>query len=224
MCTPTLGTVGIGISPPPNIKLEVKGSISVFDGNGNTSLFFGREHLIPPHAVNSASNYGEWGIQYVPANAISSGSPSGLNFWKPFGSDGSQAVNNFLFLRDDGNVGIGTTLNDNPNNYKLAVNGLIGAKELKIEINSTTWPDFVFNKSYSLLSLNELEQYLNKNKHLPNIPSTEDIKKDNGILVGDMQAKLLQKVEELTLYIIEQNKKIIEQNKRIEALEKTSPK
>ncbi|MDO9187610.1 MAG: collagen-like protein [Bacteroidia bacterium] len=118
-----------------------------------------------------------------------------------------------------GAVGIGTLLTNNPNNYKLAVNGIIGAKELKIEINSSTWPDYVFEKKYSLLPLNELEQYIQKNKHLPNIPSAKNVKKENGVLVGEMQTKLLQKVEELTLYIIEQNKKIIEQNKRIEALE-----
>ncbi len=131
-----------------------------------------------------------------------------------------------MVVTKDGSVGIGTPLTHNDNSYLLAVNGLIGAKELKIEINSTTWPDYVFNKSYSLLSLNELEQYLDKNKHLPNIPSAKNVNKDNGVLVGDMQVKLLQKVEELTLYIIEMNKKTDElqvkmqlQQLQIEALQ-----
>ncbi len=108
----------------------------------------------------------------------------------------------------NGAVGIGTNLVSNPNNYMLAVNGLIGAKELKIEITSSTWPDFVFDKNYKMISIKDLEAYLNKNKHLPNIPSSSDVEKNGGVSIGEMQTKLLQKIEELSLYIIEQNKRI----------------
>ncbi|MGD0340778.1 MAG: hypothetical protein ABSA76_03605 [Bacteroidales bacterium] len=107
--------VGIGtITPGANMSLEVLGSVSIYDGapgggnNGDNSLFFGREQ---PHATT----YGEWGIQYM--NGSSTGTNTGvggLNFWKPSGSDAGNgnyvggSVNNYLFLADNGNVGIGT--------------------------------------------------------------------------------------------------------------------
>lgn len=123
-------------------------------------------------------------------------------------------------ITSDGNVGIGTSLdtnntpNRNPNNYKLAVNGSIGAKEVFVEITSTTWPDYVFDKKYNLLPLAEVESFINTNSHLPNVPSASEIN-DKGLALGEMNSVLLKKVEELTLYLIEQNKNIIEQNKII---------
>jgi hypothetical protein len=107
----------------------------------------------------------------------------------------------------NGSVGIGTRLVNNPNNYKLAVNGTIGAKAVKVEVSSNTWADYVFNKQYKLKTLSELEAFIKKNNHLPNIPSTAEVEKD-GIDMATMMAKLLEKVEELSLYIIEQNKQI----------------
>jgi hypothetical protein len=120
----------------------------------------------------------------------------------------------------DGNVGIGVKLTSttNPNNYKLAVNGTIGAKAVKIEISSNTWADYVFNREYKLRTLPELEAFVKANNHLPNIPSATEVEK-NGIDIATMDAKLLEKIEELSLYIIEQNKQLTEQNKRIELLE-----
>lgn len=98
-----------------------------------------------------------------------------------------------------GNVGIGTT---DPGSYKLAVNGHVRAKEIKVE---TGWSDFVFEPDYKLLSLKETEEYIKKNGHLPEIPSAKEVEA-NGINLGEMNAKLLQKIEELTLHLIEQNK------------------
>jgi hypothetical protein len=110
-----------------------------------------------------------------------------------------------MILTTAGNVGIGTT---NPT-YKLAVNGNIRSKEVVVE---TGWADYVFAKDYKLPSLNEVEKYIKANNHLPEIPSAQEIQ-TNGLKVGELQTKMMQKIEELTLYIIEQNKKI-------EALEK----
>lgn len=88
---------------------------------------------------------------------------------------------------------------------KLDVNGTIRSKEVKIE--ATGWADFVFDKDYKLPSLSEVENHIKDKGHLPDIPSGKEVI-DNGINVGDMQAKLLQKIEELTLYVIDQDKRI----------------
>ena len=108
-----------------------------------------------------------------------------------------------------GNVGIGTPLINNPNNYKLAVNGTIGAKSVTIETTSTAWPDYVFDSKYNLKSITELEAFLKTNKHLPNVPSACEVE-TNGYDVSTMNANLLEKIEELTLYVIEQQKQIQE--------------
>lgn len=111
------------------------------------------------------------------------------------------------FDRVNGNVGIGSITHNNPNNYLLAVNGKIGAKEIIVENTSSTWPDYVFEKDYPLISLEEVEHFVQSNKHLPEVPSAIEVK-EAGINIGDMNAVLLKKIEELTLYLIEQNKKI----------------
>lgn len=131
------------------------------------------------------------------------------------GADGLQAytfanrIPKDLYLNlAGGNVGIGTKP---PAAYKLAVDGTIAARRLKIT-QETPWPDYVFDSSYQLKPLNQVETFIQEHKHLPEIPSAAEIKKE-AMDVGDNQVLLLKKIEELTLYIIEQNK-------RIEVLEK----
>jgi hypothetical protein len=124
-----------------------------------------------------------------------------------------------MTVRDNGNVGIGTVLPNNPNNYKLAVNGKIGAKEVQVENTSSTWADYVFEKDYKLMSLGDVESFIKSNKHLPEIPSADEVK-ENGHKLGEMDVLLLKKVEEMTLYIIEQQKQIASQAEKIAALEK----
>lgn len=97
-------------------------------------------------------------------------------------------------------IGIGT---NNPQ-YKLDVNGTIRAKEIKVE---TGWADFVFADDYQLPSLGDVETYIKTQGHLPGIPTEAEVKK-NGTNLGEMNVKLLQKIEELTLYMIQQNKEI----------------
>jgi hypothetical protein len=104
-----------------------------------------------------------------------------------------------------GNVGIGTGSTALPVGDKLSVNGVIHTKEVRVDLLG--WPDFVFKKEYQLPSLQEVEKQINDKGHLANIPSAEEAEK-NGILLGEMNKKLLQKVEELTLYIIQMNKEI----------------
>jgi hypothetical protein len=118
-----------------------------------------------------------------------------------------------------GKVAIGTPLASNPNNYTLAVNGQIGAKDVRVEATSATWPDYVFESTYDLPSLKEVETYLKVNKHLKEIPSAREIAQNRHQL-GEMDALLLKKIEELTLYLIEQNKKMEAQQQEINVLRK----
>ncbi len=108
-------------------------------------------------------------------------------------------------------VSIGTT-NYN-SNYLLQVGGTIRAKEVKVE---TGWSDFVFEPDYELKPLGQIEDFINENGHLPDIPSAKEVE-ENGISLGEMDAKLLQKIEELTLYVIEQNRKLEMQSNELKA-------
>ncbi|MCV9928244.1 hypothetical protein OIU83_11295 [Flavobacterium sp. LS1R49] len=113
------------------------------------------------------------------------------------------------------NVGIGTT---NPDE-KLTVNGKIHAKEVRIDLLDpmTKVPDYVFANDYKLKSLQEVEEFIKQNSHLPEIPSAKEIEK-NGLMLAEMNMSLLKKIEELTLYSIAQEKKINSQAQEIEAL------
>jgi len=92
----------------------------------------------------------------------------------------------------------------------ISTNGLLCAKEVRVSISgSPCWPDFVFSKNYNLLPLAEVEQFITENQHLPNVPSAAEVEA-NGIELGEMNAILLQKVEELTLYIIQMEKRLAE--------------
>lgn len=101
--------------------------------------------------------------------------------------------------------------------YKLSVDGKIIAEELRIQnsVDWIPWPDYVFTKEYKLRNLKQVEDFINKNSHLPEVPSATEVK-ENGIEVGDMQRTLLKKIEELTLYIIDQQKQIDELKKSFE--------
>lgn len=128
-----------------------------------------------------------------------------------------------MVIKSDGNVGIGIT---NPD-VKLAVNGTIHSKEVKVDLIG--WPDYVFEKEYNLPTLKEVAKHIKEKGHLQNIPSAKEVEK-NGVKLGEMNKKLLQKIEELTLYTLQQenrlkkleeeNKKLKDKTSRIEELEK----
>jgi len=109
-----------------------------------------------------------------------------------------------------GNVGIGTV---NPT-FKLDVAGTIRAREIKVGLNGA---DIVFEKDYKLMPLNELEQFIKEQKHLPEVTSAKEMK-ENGTNLGNLNSKLLQKMEEMTLYVIEQNKKLEQQNQEMKEM------
>jgi hypothetical protein len=105
-----------------------------------------------------------------------------------------------------------------PAGYNLAVKGNILCEEMKVKLVGT-WPDYVFDQNYKLRNLEEVEAYVKENKHLPEVPTAQEVK-DNGILTGEMHQLLLKKVEELTLYLIEQNKQLNELKAQNEELAK----
>jgi hypothetical protein len=113
-----------------------------------------------------------------------------------------------LTILPGGNIGIGTT---DTHGFKLAVNGNIRAQEIKVEAGP--WPDYVFKPTYLLPSLESIKSYIEKNQHLPDMPSETEVTK-NGLNLGEMNKLLLKKVEELTLHMIRQQGEIDKLKKR----------
>ncbi|SFT96850.1 hypothetical protein SAMN04489724_3044 [Algoriphagus locisalis] len=113
----------------------------------------------------------------------------------------------------NGNVGINTK---NPA-YTLSVNGIIGAQE--VNVTTTGWADYVFKPEYHLMPLSELESFIEKNGHLPNVPTEREVI-ENGVNLAEMNVKLLEKVEELTLYIIRLEKSLKSQKQDISVLKR----
>ena len=128
-------------------------------------------------------------------------------------NDYTTAWTDQFYISATGAVGIGTT---NPQ-AKLAVNGDIFSK--KVKVTQSGWSDYVFYPGYRLRPLSEVEQFIKQQRHLPEVPSAEDVEKD-GIDLGDNQATILKKVEELTLYLIEQNKRLSAIEKKLQQLSK----
>jgi hypothetical protein len=123
-----------------------------------------------------------------------------------------------MFVHPDGRVSIGTITP--ATGYMLSVNGKIISEEVRVELD-VNWPDYVFKQDYKLPSLKQVENFIQKNNHLPGIPSAAQVKKE-GIELGDMNKRLLEKIEELTLYLIQQNKEIETLRTKVSSLEKNS--
>ena len=122
----------------------------------------------------------------------------------------SNALISFL---SSGNIGIGTSV---PGSFKLAVEGTLGARKV-IVTQASPWPDYVFSKGYRPLPLDSLSFYISQHHHLPEIPSADSVAK-SGLDIGVNQALLLQKIEELTLYLLTQNQELQTCKKEEEAL------
>lgn len=184
------GAVGIG-TEEPQAMLDVAGGAMV------ESLSIKGGYSLPTTAGNQTQflrGDGTW--------AVPSGGGGGSSYWLPSG-------NNIYYT--GGNVGIGTASTD----YKLTVAGGIHAREVKVTLNAGA--DYVFASDYKLTPLHELENFVIANKHLPGIASETEML-EQGLDMGSFQIKLLEKIEELTLYIIQQQKDMERQQKEIEAL------
>ncbi|MES2458835.1 MAG: hypothetical protein V4594_25000 [Bacteroidota bacterium] len=212
---PPTGGVGIGTTSPLE-ALDVRGN--AFISGKIMSLISGPDiggHLElrnPAKTANGAAS--NWTIFNMGGTYGNS-----LQFWAYDNlgcASGGMCTNRFTIM-DNGNVGVGTATPTD----KLSVKGKIRAQEIKVETNG--WADFVFAKDYKLPSLQATEQHILANGHLPGIPSAAEVAKD-GIELGEMNKKLLQKIEELTLYLISNTKQLDSAVKKIGKLEAETEK
>jgi len=217
------GNVGIGTAGP-GYKLHVEGNGYFADnlvlGPDNGSVGYGKRL---DFGLNSNSDP-EWISRY---NAGPDASELRMNIsdepgtsdrfvigWTEF-----QAPNTWhpvMHVNASGIVGIGATVT-NEVGYKLFVAD--GIRTRRVTVDANIWADYVFHANYRLRPLSEVEQYIKENGHLPEVPTEEEVNK-SGIDLGGNQATLLKKIEELTLYVIEQNKVLKAQQQRLEELEK----
>jgi hypothetical protein len=119
----------------------------------------------------------------------------------------------------NGQIGIGTGSTTLGTDTKLAVEGLISCRELKVIPTSSSWPDYVFKKDFQRMSLHDVENYISSNSHLPQLPSANEVEK-NGYKVGETQTQILQALEELYLHVIDLKKENEQLKSRIQVLEK----
>jgi hypothetical protein len=186
------GNVGIG-NATPAFKLDIKSSLVQYNNNTNLLSLGGLNPVL------SFKDQNDIFVGYI--KSITNNPIPGYSRGMEFGADPGNSIffsTNYsptMIVANSGNVGIGTV---NPT-YKLSVNGNIRSKEVVVE---SGWADYVFTKNYSLPSLTELKSFIQKNNHLPDIPSAKEVG-EKGLELGNMQKKMMEKIEELTLYILQ---------------------
>lgn len=216
--------VGVGTATPES-KLHVHdGALKITGTNtgGGPMVLFGGTPAIAPN--------GEWGLEYTTA-PVGSGYSAGMNFFRPYLASGS-GFNYLLFLSNNGKIGVNTenptaqltvngnmlignpTINTSSTNYLLFVEKGILTEKVKVALSSTSdWADYVFAADYKLMPLANVKAFVAANKHLPGIPSAQQLVEDEGYDLGKMDAKLLEKIEELTLHMI----RLAEENETLKA-------
>lgn len=216
-----IGKVGIGTTAPSS-QLDVHGVLEL----NNTSFISSHtsiSNLVTFIGVNSYWNGGSYATPNPNTSGLSMELHNGGHALRllqiPAGGGLPMASTeigfggtNTFFNALGGNVGIGTTT---PGDYKLAVNGSIRAKEVVVE--ASPWPDFVFDDAYRLKSLGEVENHISEHGRLPDVPSAAQVASD-GLSVGEAQRIMMQKIEELTLYMIEKDKQVAALQAEVSAL------
>ncbi|WP_417799966.1 hypothetical protein [Tenacibaculum sp.] len=193
------GDVGIGTTNP-EAKLQIKDAGT----SGVTTLQLNNRMKFRGDGVFTWGNTADHGLLSWEASKTIVGAQSTKDL--SLFANGTEK----MIIKTNGNVGVGTTTTGS---HKLAVEGSIGAREIKVE--GSGWSDFVFEKEYELPTLKEVESHIKEKGHLKDIPSAKEVEK-NGFYLGAMDAKLLQKIEELTLYTIQQEKKINNQKNKLD--------
>jgi len=204
----TAGTAGLLVQgqsgdnwfPYTDGKNYIRGT-TVFADFGVGNVGIGTSNPQSKLEVHGATAIG----QYTNGTAV-------IDAYNSYAYFGCNTSTNGLAIGPTGNVGIGTTSPD----AKLAVSGQVHAQEVKVSV-TVPGPDYVFEKDYKLTSLEEIKNYIDQNKHLPEVPSAKEMEK-NGIQLGEMNLLLLKKIEELTLYVIELKKRDEAQQKEIDKL------
>ncbi|WP_299158702.1 hypothetical protein [uncultured Tenacibaculum sp.] len=196
------GYVGIGTIDPSS-KLTVGGDLRIGEGNVYKDVV-----LKTGAAITGYNGVFEIAPKTIPGSGIA----QHVTYFKNAAQPNGKTVHSLVV---DGNVGIGTT---DTKGFKLGVNGKIATTEVKVATYAN-WADFVFEKEYNLQTLNEVEKHIKEKGHLKDIPSAAEVKKE-GFFLGEMDAKLLQKIEELTLYTIQQEKKIKAQEEKMNLQDK----
>jgi hypothetical protein len=195
------GKVGIGTVIPKE-KFQIGNSFVIHDGGNKViarNFYYNGGDLRIEQGKSAAIYFGDGDISFKTAISDAPNTPIS---WI-----------NALKINNDGNVGIGTEC---ALGYSLSVAGkMIVSDEITVKIYPDwTFPDYVFKKDYKLQDLKSVEKYVNENSHLPGVPSAADIQK-NGLELVEMNKIMLKKIEELTLYIINQDKRINELEKKI---------
>jgi|GEM_PF-781675 len=192
------GNVGVGTSTPQAV-LHIKDNTGIIvEGDtgwkGKIKMVDGFDNVVARDDMLISTSGGFMFKMDDNANGISN--VQGFNVYD------RNNTSVFAIEESNGNVGIGTI---ETGTHKLAVEGSIGAREIKVE--GSGWSDFVFEENYKLPTLREVEQHIQEKGHLQDIPSAAEVA-ENGIFLGEMDSKLLQKIEELMLYTIEQQKEL----------------